>query len=63
VTVVEERGDTIRLTPTDGSTIDGLSKIGERVQALLEETGAYRAHVARADANALINNALPDQDA
>lgn len=60
VTVVEERGGTIRLTPGDGSTIDGLSKIGERVQALLEETGAYRAHVARADANVLINNALAD---
>jgi hypothetical protein len=60
VTVVEGRGDTIRLAPSEGSTIDGLSKIVERLQALLEETGAYRAHVARADANALINNALPE---
>jgi hypothetical protein len=50
----------ISLAPGDGSTIDDLSKIAERLQALLEETRAYRAYVARADADALINNALSD---
>jgi single-stranded-DNA-specific exonuclease len=60
VIVLEERRDMIHLAPGDGSTTDDSSKTAERLRALLEETGAYRAHVARADANALINNALLD---
>jgi single-stranded-DNA-specific exonuclease len=58
VIVLEESPHRVRLAPGDGSTKDDLSTIVERLRALLEETRAYRAHVARANADALINNAL-----
>jgi hypothetical protein len=58
VIVLEESPHRVRLAPGDGSTRDDLSTIVERLRALLEETRAYRAHVARANADALINNAL-----
>jgi single-stranded-DNA-specific exonuclease len=56
VTVLEERDDAMRLAPGDGSRTDGTTKIAERLRALLEETAAYRAYVARADAEDLIRD-------
>lgn len=58
VVIVQERDDEIQLAPGNGLEREGLTDITERLRALLEETGAYRAHVARADADALVNNAL-----
>jgi len=60
VRVLEQRDDAVRLAPGDGSTTDDLSRIGERLRALLEETRAYRSYVARAEADALINDAVSD---
>jgi single-stranded-DNA-specific exonuclease len=60
VVVLEKRPGAMRLAPSDGSETEGLSDIGERLRALLQETTAYRAYVARADAEALINDALSD---
>lgn len=60
VRVLEQRDDAVRLAPGDGSTTEDLSRIGERLRALLEETRAYRSYVARADADALINDAVSD---
>lgn len=54
VVILEERGDSLRLAPGDGSTSDDLSDIVGRLRSLLEETAAYRAYFARADAETLI---------
>jgi len=60
VIILEEREDLVRLAPGDGSAGDRLSEIAERLRALLRETAAYRAYVARADAEDLINNAVSE---
>ncbi len=60
VIVLEDREDIVRLAPGDGSSADGLYRIVERLRALLKETRAYRAHVTRADAERLINNAVSE---
>jgi len=60
VVILEERRGATRLAPGDGSDTANLSEIAERLRALLQETTAYRAYVSRADAEALINNALSD---
>jgi hypothetical protein len=60
VVLLEERHDTVRLAPGDGAVSQDLPEIGERLRALLAETRAYRAYVARADAQALINSAVAD---
>jgi single-stranded-DNA-specific exonuclease len=60
VVLLEGRDDVIRLAPGDGSASKALSGAAARLRALLEETAAYRAHVARADAESLINGALSD---
>ena len=60
VVLLQGRDDVIRLTPGDGSESRALSGAAARLRALLEETAAYRAYVARADAEALINRALSD---
>jgi single-stranded-DNA-specific exonuclease len=60
VIVLEERGDVTHLAPGDGTSKDDSSALAERLRALLQETTAYRAYVARAHAEDLINNAAPD---
>jgi len=60
VIILEKRHHIVRLAPGDSSPSNGLSQAVERLRALLKETAAYRAYVARADAEALINNALSD---
>jgi single-stranded-DNA-specific exonuclease len=57
VTIIEQRDDALRLAPAEGSATQDLAAIGDRLRSLLEETRAYRAYVARADAEALINDA------
>jgi single-stranded-DNA-specific exonuclease len=68
VVVLQERDGEIWLAPGEGDTTKppggspdratgDLSRMESRLRSLLEETAAYRAYVARADATALINNA------
>jgi len=51
------KGDEMRLTPGSGKTGADLARIAAELRVLLEETAAYRAHFARADAGALIARA------
>lgn len=57
VVVLEERERSLQLAPGDESTSGDLSKTVTRLRELLEETAAYRAFFARADAEALIGSA------
>jgi hypothetical protein len=57
IVVLEERDREIRLAPGEGSADCDLSGLVTRLRSLLEETAAYRAFFARADAETLINSA------
>ncbi|MGD2103626.1 MAG: single-stranded-DNA-specific exonuclease RecJ [Anaerolineae bacterium] len=58
LTVIEEAGGVVRLRRDSESTAHDRPEMAERLRALLQETRAYRGYVVRADAEALINNAL-----
>jgi len=54
IVVLEERDSTLRLTPGERVPVAELTTTVTRLRALLEETAAYRAFFARADAEELI---------
>ena len=54
VRIVEDEDGQVILTPGDGQVLAAVDDWQRRVVALLEETAAYRAYFARADAAALI---------
>ncbi len=58
IAVLEERDGEMRVAPGEGPVERDLSEIAARLRSLLEETAAYRAFVARADAETLISSAL-----
>jgi single-stranded-DNA-specific exonuclease len=55
VRIVADEGDQVTMAPGDGRSSTEVDDWQRRVVALLEETAAYRAHFARADAAALIS--------
>jgi hypothetical protein len=57
IVVLEERDGEMRLAPGEQAASHDLSKTETRLRSLLEETAAYRAFFARADAETLIDNA------
>lgn len=54
VRIVADEGDQVTLVPGDGRSSSEVDEWQRRVVALLEETAAYRAYFARADATVLI---------
>jgi len=55
VAIVEEQGDEIRFAAGGGIVSPDLPRVAAELKAMLEETAAYRAHFARADAASLIS--------
>jgi single-stranded-DNA-specific exonuclease len=60
VTVLEDKGDEMRLGPGEGVTSADFSVAVSRLRSLLSETRAYRAYLARADAERLIRSIQSD---
>jgi hypothetical protein len=52
--VLGEEDDDVRLAVGTQTVAADLPRIAARLRALLEETAAYRAHFARADAERLV---------
>jgi hypothetical protein len=55
VRIVENEGGQVTMSPGDGQGSAAVDEWQRRVVALLEETAAYRAYFARADAATLIS--------
>jgi len=57
VAILDARPEQIHLAPGDGSRSENASNLERRLRALLDETRAYRSHVARTDAKVLADHA------
>ncbi len=61
IQVLQQPNGSLALAGSDGVSADTLQQMGAQMKMLLEETAAYRAHFARAEARSLVVVALPDQ--